>query len=75
MAMFFLVWKSLNISFDEPIPSSLVFYDFSYSFWNLYTVLAPPKLHIISIYNVHTYKSLSMLYAKFTQNHFSMLLK
>lgn len=28
MVRFFLVWKSLNISFDEPIPPFLNSYDF-----------------------------------------------
>lgn len=42
MVSFFLAWKSLNISFDEPIPPSFNSYG-SFFFLNMYTVLAAPK--------------------------------
>jgi len=56
MVGFFLGWKSLNISFDEPTAPSLTFYDFFFFFLNLYIVLAPPKpIYTLTTYHIYIY--------------------
>lgn len=61
MVRFFLVWKSLNISFDEPIPPFLNSYDFF--FWDLYIVLSPSKpIYTLTTYHMYVYKHMKYTY-------------